>query len=115
MTEYHVGQTLIRRDVNERRTGGPQEVIVSKVGRKLVTVTHYGRPETYRIEDGTRNDEWKHHWIQTPEQYAEDQRQGAVEVRLRELGVDIRFGTRYSTDVLEQIVDLLVADTEKGN
>lgn len=64
-----VGDVVLVFDVNGKRlgmdpNGQPQKVL--KVGRKLVTLEgRWGRPETYRIEDGVRNDNYEHSWFRT--------------------------------------------------
>lgn len=111
--KYHVGQTLIRRDVNEGRQGGPQQVTVTRVGRKLVYVEHHRREEAYRIEDGVRNDKWEHAWLQTPEEYAESNRRSAIETRLLDDHRMTGWPTYVGTDTLEQIADMLDRDKEQ--
>src|SRR4051794_10305145 len=108
---YEVGQTLFRRDVNERSRSGPEEVTVTKVGRRLVTVTRRGeRTETFRIEDGRANDRYEHGWLQTREQYEAEQERGAVVRRLRDLGVTLEFtAPTYPTDALREVADVLEA------
>jgi beta-lactamase superfamily II metal-dependent hydrolase len=108
---YEVGQTLLRRDVNERSRNGPEEVTVTKVGRKLVTVARRGgRTETFRIEDGTANDRFGHGWLQTRERYEAEQERGTVIQRLRDLGVSLEYtAPTYPTDALRDVADVLAA------
>jgi hypothetical protein len=111
--KYHVGQVLIRRDANEDRLGGPQKATVVKVGRKLVTVSagQYDRTETFRIEDGIKNDNFGHGWIQTEEEFEEEKRRGAVEQRFRDHGLSW-YGTtqRWSVETLTRVADILDAE-----
>ena len=108
--KYAVGDRVILRDVNERRGDGPTGGVVTKVGRRLVTVTvDHGREEQYRIETGRKNDRYEHGWIQTPDEYADEQRRGEILRALREAGVELRMGSgrKLSTDILAKILDVV--------
>lgn len=108
--ELEVDQTLILRDQNENRMGGPKVGTVTKVGRKLVTIA----PEqgwwttTYRIDTQRVNDERGHGWFQTPDQYAEDVLRVEVMGALRGgLGVNTNFGNKLSNDQLIRILAIV--------
>lgn len=111
MSEFHVGQKVLVNGVNLR--GRTHEAEVVKVGRKLVYIEEYGRAVAYRIETGVINDDYGHTWIQTPEQFQEQQDRAAVLERLRDLGLSShRFnGLPYSTATLNSVCDLLESDS----
>lgn len=107
-----IGQTLVRRDVNENRLGGPQNVEVVKVGRKLITVVDkYGTAEVFRLEDGTRNDNYGHGYVQTSDQYEDEQARDAILKRLRAQGVDVQqignAAGKFSTNTLAHVLDIV--------
>lgn len=118
--KFTPGQTVIRRDVNENRYGGPTEVTVVKVGRTLVHVTgrgRYGRTETFRIEDGRANDNYGHGWIQTQDEHAEEKWRDAQIARLtaHHLRFDAgAYARAVPTYTLRQIADLLDAAKEQN-
>lgn len=109
MNQFHVGQKVIVSGVNMR--GRSYEAEVVKVGRKLVYIEEYGRSTAYWIDTGVINDDYGHTWIQTPEQFQEQQDRTAALHRLRDLGlVPQAFGTvDYSTATLNAVCDLLEA------
>lgn len=49
-------------DVNARGRA-PEQLRVSRIGRTLVYIAKYGRDDAYRLEDGRRNDDYGHTWI----------------------------------------------------
>lgn len=103
--DWRIGQQAWLYDVNQR---GPVRVSVTKVGRKLVTVSGGGLwSKTFRIENGRANDQFGHHWILTDEQRElSDRRAAANAVINDEL---TRYGARggLSVEVLEAIAALL--------
>ncbi|ONK10349.1 hypothetical protein [Streptomyces sp. MP131-18] len=105
-----VGDTLLLRD-------GPKldEVTVVKVGRTLVHVRKYGRPMPFRMSDGGLNERMFGYgmWLTTPEIEAERERAAALEDRLKEFGIALRFGySKPSTAKLEAL--LKVMESEDG-
>ena len=109
MTEYYVGQKVLIRDINRRRDGGPTESVITRVGRKLVYIEQYGREVAYRIEDGRKNDNYGHSWLQTPEQYVEEMHRDALWSRLNAAGLRLELGMSHkvSTDKLERVVAIM--------
>lgn len=104
--KYRVGQEVYVRDVNGR--GRPvRKTPLVKVGRKLVYIEEFGRPLAYRIEDGQRNDNYGHSWLQTEEEYVEERRRTEAVDRLRDLGLEPRFAGRLSTDALVAAADAI--------
>jgi hypothetical protein len=105
-----VGREVWRHDVNQDRLGGPRRVVVTKVGRKLVTIEDKGRPEAFRIDTGRANDAYGHGWLCTDEQHAEHEARSAVMDRLHALKLQFAFGghdRRYSVETLAAVADLL--------
>lgn len=49
-------------DVNARGRS-PERLPVVRVGRTLVYIAQYGRDDAYRLDDGKRNDDYGHTWI----------------------------------------------------
>ena len=89
-----VGTEVVIRDVNESRLGGPRRGVVTKVGRKLVTVqdVSWGREQVYRLDSRRSNDAYGHASIQTPAEQAEAERREWLRLALRERGVEVRLG-----------------------
>lgn len=113
MTTYEVGQTVWIYDVNDRRGAGPEEGIVTKVGRTLVHVGSVKYPDwpsrTYRIEDGARNDPYRHSRIRTQAERDERERRTAVMAVLRGAGIRFDHGTRFDVETLEALAMALPA------
>ena len=61
---YDVNSAPARRGQHD--PGEPGKVV--KVGRTLVHIEYFHRTETFRIEDGRRNDNYGHQWFLTLEQ-----------------------------------------------
>lgn len=104
--KFYVGQPVLVDDIN--RNGRPlEEGVVTKVGRTLVSVQYgyHHKPVTFRIDGGTRNDQYGHQWVMTFDEHIERvARDGAVR---RLTAHDTKVGSRVSTEVLNQIADLL--------
>lgn len=109
MTTYEVGQEVIIRDVNQDRRwypdGEPPTGVITKVGRTLAHVRTAGLIETYRLEDGTRNDHWGTGRIQTMEEFQEDRARDRALARLRERRVSI-LGGGFTADQLTRMADI---------
>ena len=75
-----VGQVVYLRGVNidRRKTytlnNRPNELTITKVGRKLATVRLYGRDATFRLDTMIRNDAYGHEWLQTIPEFEEEVR-----------------------------------------
>lgn len=82
-------------------------MVVTKVGRKLVTVEEYGRPFQYRIETGQANDQYGHEWLVTEAERDAGLRANEARAFLRSLGLDERLGFRPSSERLVEIADRL--------
>lgn len=107
--QYVVGQRVWLYDVNDRANRGPESVVVTKVGRKLVTIEgKYGYTATHRIETGRKNDDYGHTWIKTDDERAADDRREAAVKRMHAHGLRFDYGARrHSTEAIEAICDLL--------
>lgn len=98
------------RDVNERLLGGgPAYGVVTKVGRKLVTVQQEGRysiEQVYRLDTRRANDNYGRAYFQTPEEYEEGKRRASILADLRERGIELRlgYGNSITTDTLARIL-----------
>ena len=111
-SKWFVGQEVVIRDVNERRQywddGQPPRGVVTKVGRKLFTVSYGYGESVYRIEDGTKNDPYGHGWVQTPEDFANRELRGELTKRLRDRGLStVVGGPTLSTDTLEAVLQVI--------
>jgi hypothetical protein len=83
---FAVGDEVIWTSYNYK--GEPKRYTVTKVGRKLVTIEPYRRPETYRIDNGVRNDDYQHERITPIDVWEYDCRvKDALNV-LRNVGLD---------------------------
>ena len=110
--KWFVGQEVVIRDVNEKRQywddGQPPRGVVTKVGRKLFTVSYGYGESVYRIEDGTKNDPYGHGWVQTPEDFANRELRGELTKRLRDRGLStVVGGPTLSTDTLEAVLQVI--------
>jgi len=91
----------------------PLTVTIHKVGRTLVHVLRYPErldlgTETYRIEDGVRNDNYGHSYLITREEYEARKIQSELLEELRKLGVRFDHGrTPESPSVLRAMIAAL--------
>lgn len=112
LSDLKVGEPVRVFDINGSRMGQPSggwEGTVTKVGRKLITV-HYGRrSKVFRLDTGVANDDYGHVHVETVEQATEGRRRSALVQRLREGGLEIRFGHSVSTETLAALVAVLDA------
>lgn len=105
-SKFVVGQTVFVDSVN-RGTRPMAEGTVTKVGTKLVYV-QYGwshSPQAFRIDGGHANDQYGHQWVLTVDEHIERVARAGAKRRLA--AHDIKVGSRVSTEVLNQIADLL--------
>jgi hypothetical protein len=116
--KFTVGQKVKVFDVNGPRMGMPVggwDAVVTKVGRKLVTVKHegeWGIGEQYRMEDGQANDGWGHRSIKTLEQADDSERRSRATVVLRKAGIET-YRVRLTATQLEAIVAILEPQDEE--
>lgn len=114
---WYVGQTVYVCESTRGRRD--QKGVVTKVGRTLITVKpEHGREAQYRIDDTWGNGRAKKNnaysstsaWVQTEESYLVEQREARARQMLWDAGLEMRpaFRDRFSTDLLEAIVDLIV-------
>ena len=100
------------------RTGGGvsgEEVPVVKVGRKLLTVQEspgrYGEG-VYRIENGVKNDNYGHSYLETREAYRARQERNEVLNRVRATGLNFGYVSReLSTAKLRALLAVMEDDS----
>jgi len=111
VSEYTIGQTVLLKSVNSRGKA-PSEVVITRVGRKLVYIEEYGRELAFRIADGRRNNQYGHEWIETPERAAAKAHRSDVVARLKAHGIDYvgYSGFKQDTETLEHILAVLGDD-----
>lgn len=96
---------MVVTDVNDRSGREPRREEVTRVGRKLVYVKEYGREYSYRLEDGTRNDNYGHSHIWTEDEWTERERRVNVTTALREAGLEtVGYSWKFDTHTLEEIL-----------
>ncbi|QGJ95021.1 hypothetical protein SEA_REDWATTLEHOG_160 [Gordonia phage RedWattleHog] len=115
---FEVGMEVLIDDVNRR--GRPlTEAVVSKVGRKLVYATMYGRDVGFRLETRAANDNYGHQSIWTPEEVAERERRAYLDRRLATYGLRSEFGgTKFRelpTEVVEELLEVLDRHAERDS
>lgn len=102
--KFYVGQKVVITGANRRE---PSEGVVTKIGRKLVTVREGSwREKQYRIEDGVRNDAYGHDAILTQEEFAEKIERIHIFKKLEAM-MWLRNMGRYSVDQLRRIVAIM--------
>lgn len=113
MAKYEVGQEVRVSDINGRRLRsyppGGWSGIVTKVGRKLVTVRYQSREQVFRIETGQSNDDYGHQSINTLEETEQYLRYGKAQEALKETDFQIKLGRNPSVETLEGVVAFLLA------
>jgi len=106
-------------DVNGSRNGQPKggwDGIVTKVGRKLITVTYNGshRPKAFRLDDGRANDNYGHQHIETVEQATENLRRADILTKLRVGGLELTHRVKIDTDTLAAVLAVLNQSDEEN-
>lgn len=103
-----VGDTLLRFLNYGHRRREPEEVTVTKVGRKLIHVLDGHYCNQYRIDTGVIHDSYGHTFLRTREQHERSVLRSDVVKRLRIAGMDLnRDGSGISTKKLEEILEVL--------
>lgn len=102
---FTVGQEVVISHANFK----PRKAIVSKVGRKLVTVGKGGSDDVFRIDDRRTNDAYRHGAIFTVEEWAERCARSDLARDLGEMGIQFHRGVPgwVSTACLREIVEVL--------
>lgn len=102
-------------DVNDRGRG-PDRGIVTKVGRKLVTIKYGYGERTFRIEDGQRNDNYRHQWFLTDEQYALGTRRKVAVNTIRDVLIGRAGGIKNGLpiELIESVAALLERNAVGG-
>lgn len=95
-----------------RKTEVPTQVVVHKVGTKLVHILRSpGQPEfgtlAFRIENGRANDDYGHSELWRPEDWEAEQQRDSLNDALRGHGIESWRGAPKSIAVLEAILDVL--------
>lgn len=108
MNRWTVGQRVMVIDVNR----GPAEGTVIKVGRTIVQVepdNYRGHWWAFRMDDGSRNDNYGHQHILTMEEFADREERAALMKRIKAAGFDTQFGYRreHTTALLRRVVQAL--------
>jgi hypothetical protein len=113
MAKYEVDQQVRVSDINGRRSAsyppGGWTGIVTKVGRKLVTVRFQSREQVFRIETGQANDQYGHQCISTLEEAEQYLRYSRAREALKETDFEVRLGRSPSVEMLEGVVAFLLA------
>lgn len=98
-----------------RQRQEPQAVTVEKVGRKLIHIPRYGKPggetDTFLIATGRRNDNYRHTYLISREDYEARRRRTQLMAALREHGIDFNGSApERSPETLEALLKVLDAD-----
>ena len=103
-----VGDELLRTSSDRwhGRTVTPESVRVHKVGRTLVHILRYGRPVTYRIENGIGTDS-RDGELWTPEDWELEKQRWGLEEALKRAGVELRPGGAKPVPVLKKLLAVL--------
>lgn len=86
LKDVKVGDEVVLRDVNRRE---PATVRVTRIGRKLIYVRHYGRELAFRLEDGVANDRYGHASLRTHEEEQACVERDYLITELRRHGVEV--------------------------
>lgn len=108
--DLHVGQEVILHDVNRRRDSVDVRGVVTKVGRKLVTIKGAYAESQYRIAEQTRNDDYGHGSFRTLEQEALANQRVTDLATLARHGFKLEWNARPAAEDLRRVAELLEAD-----
>lgn len=109
MTTLQVGDEVRVFDVNGSRRGQPEGGYVGhivKVGRTLAHIEYKGWTETFRLDNGRRNDNYGHQWFKTLEQAALDERRSVAEAVLRNVGVELSHRRSFTLEQIEALAEV---------
>ncbi|MGK5530883.1 beta barrel domain-containing protein [Streptomyces sp. URMC 129] len=107
------GDELLLIDRNSR--GEPRKVAVAGVGRKLIRIEMYGQTRSFRMSDGIVNNKYGHSCLEWPAVHAENKRRSVLLDRLRQFGLEFRFGFGTpSVSRLEALVKVMEAEDPPG-
>lgn len=106
LSDVKKGDTVIVHFTNWRRQ--PVEGAVEKAGPKLLHVRYENAVETFRRENGRKNDGYGHIWINTPEQEDNNRRRSAAFKTINDHGLYFRLSDDdWSLARLEALADFL--------
>lgn len=93
---------------NGRVTHRKDEAIVTKIGRKYVYVSQYGREYPYDMKTGRSPD--GSIFIRTPEQHADELKRAQINTDLRtQFGIAFGYmAPKYTTEQLEKLLAFMV-------
>lgn len=115
--KFYVGQEVLLRSVNDRRDE-PRRVTIAKVGRTNVyyadPIYASGLSKPHEVESGRIKDNYGHEWLQTPEEYAEEQYRTVLVAAIRAAGWEPKnyTGRGTSTALLEALAGVLGVSAE---
>lgn len=103
---------FVRMGGHREKEQQPRVVTVAKVGRTLLHIPVNenipgGKTHAYTIEDGYRNDNYRHTQLMTRDGWEEQKRRYEVIDGLRRRGVDVGVGGEKPTAVLEALLDVM--------
>lgn len=106
-------------DVNGSRSGQPEGGwigTVVKVGRTLAHIDYEGARETqtFRLNDGRRNDDYAHRYFLTLAEAAERDRIGAADETLRAHGVELSYRRTFTLEQREALADVVRTWGQEG-
>lgn len=112
---YELGQTVILRDVNGDRRWYPDGEAptgtIAKVGRTLVHVQsdryEWAKPDAYRLEDGSINNNHGGAWIQTVEEFKAERDRSLILAAFRAIKIDLG-GSGMRTLTNDQLERMLI-------
>lgn len=100
------GDTVIVHSMNRRTP--PVEGLVEKAGPKLLHVRYRSSVETFRRENGRKNDGYGHTWINTPEQHEVAKRRSSALKTINASGLYFKLSAdSWSLDRLEALAEFL--------
>jgi hypothetical protein len=110
---FEVGQTVVLRDAN--RKADPIWGTVVKVGRIRVTVNTGGYlDEQYRMDDGSSCDGYGHSWIQTEQQYADEQERAVLWDEIKTAGFQRHYAAKEPDVTLLRAVAQAIREVSHG-
>lgn len=108
-SKWHVGQTVVLSDGSR----GFAEVPVTRVARKYVYITRYGRERKFNIEDGYEPSYTGHcPRIYTKDEWADKQLRADLLRALRDADLNFLQGADYklSTSTLQRLLTVLTGE-----
>jgi hypothetical protein len=97
------------------RKGAPEDAVVTKIGRSLVTLRTSYREEKFRLDTQIINDNYGHVWFKTAEQAKSETARAESRAVLTAKGITLEYRARLTDEQIHQLAALVRSWEESDN